>query len=209
MTKHRKRWSADEVAMLRRLTLEGHTYAQIGQVMGRTEHAVNIKACHLDLRHPRVRAWTAAELATATRLYHAGNRVRDIARILKRTPTGVSSTLTSHGILDTSMVGKGRLKSEPQIYVLRRRGLMYREILLALGRPDSVSARKALHGWLTAYCARLGVEVPPASTPRKKPDLVLVESVQRELASLTGGMGKYYGSLASSESSYRREVCRD
>jgi hypothetical protein len=41
------------------------------------------------------------------------------------------------------------------------------------------------------------VEVPPASTPRKKPDLVLVESIQRELASLTGSMGKYTTSMAN------------
>jgi hypothetical protein len=41
------------------------------------------------------------------------------------------------------------------------------------------------------------VEVPPASTPRKKPDLVLVESVQLEIASLTGSMSKYTTSIAN------------
>ena len=66
-----------------------------------------------------------------------------------------------------------------------------------LGRDDSENARKALRLWLQAYCARLGVEVPPASTPRKKPDLVLVESIQRELASLTGSMSKYTTSMSN------------
>lgn len=186
MSKHRTRWSDEEIATLRRLTLEGLTYAQIGQAMGRTEHAVNVKAYHLQLSHPRVRVWTSAELTTAKRLYAAGNTVQDIGRILRRTPTGVSSTLTSHGVLDAGRRGYGRLKSEPQIYVLRRRGLMLREILLVLGRDDSENARKALRMWLEAYCARLGVEVPPASTPRKKPDLQLVETVRAEIASLTG-----------------------
>ena len=197
MSKHRTRWTDEEKDTLRSLTREGHTYARIAEMIGRTEHAINIMAYHLDLMHPRVKVWTAAELATATRLYHAGNTVHEIARILKRTPTGVSSTLTSYGVLDSRRRGYGRLKSEPQIYVLRKRGLMYREILLVLGREDNVSARKALHSWLTSYCARLGVAVPPASTSRKKPDLVLVESIQRELASLTGSMGKYTTSMAN------------
>lgn len=186
MSKHRTRWADDEIATLRRLTLDGLTYAQIGQALGRTKQAVNVKAYYLHLSHPRVKVWTAAELFTATRLYRSGNTVQEIARILRRTPTGVSSTLTSHGVLDAGRRGYGRLKSEPQIYVLRRRGLMYREILMVLGRNDSVSARKALHSWLTSYCARLGVEVPPASTPRRKPDLQLVEAVRVEIASLTG-----------------------
>lgn len=195
MSKHRTRWSDDEIATLRRLTLEGLTYAQIGQAMGRTEHAINVKAYHLDLSHPRVRVWTAAELAMASRLYRAGNTVQEIARILKRTPTGVSSTMTAHGMLDTSRQGCGRRKSDPQVYVLRKRGLMLREILLVLGRDDSENARKALRLWLEAYCARLGVEMPPASTPRKKPDLALVEAVRAELASLTGSTSKYEGAL--------------
>jgi DNA-binding CsgD family transcriptional regulator len=195
MTKHRTRWSDDEIATLRRLTLEGLTYAQIGQAMGRTEHAINVKAYHLNLSHPRVRVWTAAELAMASRLYRAGNTVQEIARILKRTPTGVSSTMTAHGLLDKSRQGCGRRKSDPQVYVLRKRGLMLREILLVLGRDDSENARKALRLWLEAYCARLGVEMPPASTPRKKPDLALVEAVRAELASLTGSTSKYEGAL--------------
>jgi DNA-binding CsgD family transcriptional regulator len=197
MSKHRTRWSDDEVATLRRLTLDGMSYAEIGQLLQRTEASVNVKAWELDLSHPRVKTWTAAELATATRLYRAGNTVQEIGRILQRTHTGVSSTLTSYGVLDSKRRGYGRLKSEPQIYVLRKRGLMLREILLVLGRDDSPNARKALRLWLQAYCARLGVEVPPASTPRKKPDLVLVESIQRELASLTGSMGKYSTSMAN------------
>jgi len=41
------------------------------------------------------------------------------------------------------------------------------------------------------------VEVPPASTPRTKPDLVLVEAVRAEIASLTGSMGKYNTSMAN------------
>jgi DNA-binding CsgD family transcriptional regulator len=197
MSKHRTRWSDDEVATLRRLTLDGMSYAEIGQVLERTEASVNVKAWKLDLSHPRVRVWTAAELATATRLYRAGNTVQQIGRILQRTHTGVSSTMTAHGLLDTSRQGCGKRKSDPQVYVLRKRGLMLREILLVLGRDDSENARKALRLWLEAYCARLGVEVPPASTTRKKPDLVLVESIQRELASLTGSMGKYTTSMAN------------
>lgn len=195
MSKHRTRWSDEEIATLRRLTLEGLTYAQIGQAMGRTEHAINVKAYHLNLSHPRVRVWTAAELAMASRLYRAGNTVQEIARILKRTPTGVSSTMTAHGLLDKSRQGCGRRKSDPQVYVLRKRGLMLREILLVLGRDDSENARKALRLWLEAYCARLGVEMPPASTPRRKPDLALVEAVRAELASLTGSTSKYEGAL--------------
>ena len=186
MSKHRTRWSDDEIATLRRLTLEGLTYAQIGQAMGRTEHAINVKAYHLNLSHPRVRVWTAAELAQAKRLYAAGNTVQEIGRILKRTHTAVSSTLGVHGVLDTTRRGSGRRKSDPQVYVLRKRGLMLREILLVLGRDDSENARRALRMWLEAYCARLGVEVPPASTPRKKPDMALVEAVRAEIASLTG-----------------------
>lgn len=72
---------------------------------------------------------------------------------------------------------------------------MLREILLVLGRDDSENARKALRLWLEAYCSRLGVEMPPASTPRKKPDLALVEAVRAELASLTGSTSKYEGAL--------------
>ena len=195
--KHRTRWTAEEKDTLRSLTREGHTYARIAEILGRTEHAVNMMAYHLDLRHPRVRVWTAAELATATRLYRSGNTVQEIGRILQRTHTSVSSTLTSYGVLDSSRRGYGRLKSEPQIYVLKKRGLMLREILLVLGRDDSPNARKALRLWLDSYCARLGVEVPPASTPRKKPDLVLVEAVRAEIASLTGSMGKYTTSMAN------------
>ena len=186
MSKHRTRWSDDEIATLRRLTLDGLTYAQIGQALGRTEHAVNVKAYHLCLSHPRVKVWTAAELAQAKRLYAAGNTVQEIGRILRRTHTAVSSTLGVHGVLDTTRRGSGRRKSDPQVYVLRRRGLMLREILLVLGRDDSENARRALRMWLEAYCARLGVEVPPASTPRKKPDLQLVEAVRAEIGSLTG-----------------------
>jgi DNA-binding CsgD family transcriptional regulator len=197
VSKHRTRWSDDEVATLRRLTLDGMSYAEIGQLLQRTEASVNVKAWKLDLSHPRVKTWTAAELATATRLYRAGNTVQEIGRILQRTHTGVSSTLTSYGVLDSRRRGYGRLKSEPQIYVLRKRGLMLREILLVLGRDDSPNARKALRLWLEAYCARLGVEVPSASTPRKKPDLVLVEAVRAEIASLTGSMGKYNTSMAN------------
>jgi DNA-binding CsgD family transcriptional regulator len=197
MMKHRTRWTAEEKDTLRSLTREGHTYARIAEILGRTEHAVNMMAYHLDLRHPRVRVWTAAELATATRLYRSGNTVQEIGRILQRTHTSVSSTLTSYGVLDSSRRGYGRLKSEPQIYVLKKRGLMLREILLVLGRDDSPNARKALRLWLDSYCARLGVEVPPASTPRKKPDLVLVEAVRAEIASLTGSMGKYTTSMAN------------
>jgi hypothetical protein len=166
-------------------------------MIGRTEHAVNIMAYHLDLKHPRVRRWTAAELATATRLYRAGNTVQEIARILKRTHTGVSSTLTSHGVLDTSRQGCGRRKNDTQVYILRKRGLMIREILLVLGRDDSEGARKATRMWLEAYCERLGVEVPPASTPRKKPDMQLVEQIRAEIASLTGSMGKYTTSMSN------------
>lgn len=197
MSKHRTRWSAEEKDTLRSLTREGHTYARIAEMLGRTEHAVNIMAYHLDLRHPRVKTWTAAELVTATRLYRAGNTVQEIGRILQRTHTGVSSTLTSYGVLDSRRQGCGKRKSDPQVYVLRKRGLMLREILLVLGRDDSPNARKALRLWLEAYCARLGVEVPPASTPRKKPDLVLVEAVRAEIASLTGSMGKYSTSMAN------------
>ena len=186
MNKHRTRWTNEEIATLRRLMLDGLTYAKIGEHLGRTEHAVNIKAYHLDLSHPRIKRWTAAELATAKRLYAAGNTVQEIARILRRTPTGVSSTMTSHGLLDTSRQGCGKRKSDPQVYVLRKRGLMLREILMVLGRDDSERSRKALRLWLEAYCARLGVEVPPASTPRKKPDMALVEAVRTEIASLTG-----------------------
>jgi DNA-binding CsgD family transcriptional regulator len=197
VSKHRTRWSDDEVATLRRLTLDGMSYAEIGQVLERTEASVNVKAWKLDLSHPRVKVWTAAELATATRLYRAGNTVQEIARILRRTHTGVSSTLTSHGVLDTSRQGCGRRKNDPQVYVLRRRGLMIREILLVLGRDDSEGARKATRMWLEAYCTRLGVEMPPASTPRKKPDMQLVEQIRAEIASLTGSMGKYTTSMAN------------
>jgi DNA-binding CsgD family transcriptional regulator len=197
MTKHRTRWADDEIATLRRLTLDGLTYAQIGHALGRTEHAVNVKAYHLQLSHPRVRVWTAAELFRATRLYRSGNTVQEIARILRRTPTGVSSTMTSYGLLDTSRQGCGRRKSDPQVYVLRKRGLMLREILMVLDRDDSPNARKALRQWLEAYCARLGVEVPPASTPRKKPDMALVEAVRAEIALLTGSMSKYTTSMAN------------
>jgi DNA-binding CsgD family transcriptional regulator len=197
MSKHRTRWTDEEKDTLRILTREGHTYARIAEMLGRTEHAINIMAYHLDLRHPRVKTWTAAELATATRLYRAGNTVQEIGRILQRTHTGVSSTLTSYGVLDSRRRGYGRLKSEPQIYVLRKRGLMLREILLVLGRDDSPNARKALRLWLQAYCDRLGVEVPPASTPRKKVDMQLVEAVRAEIASLTGSMGKYTTSMAN------------
>lgn len=186
MSKHRTRWSDEEIATLRRLTLDGLSYAQIGEQLGRTVHAVNIMAYKLNLSHPRVKVWTAAELAQAKRLYAAGNTVQEIARILRRTPTGVSSTMTSYGLLDTSRQGCGKRKSDPQVYVLRKRGLMLREILMVLGRDDSERSRKALRMWLDAYCARLGVDVPPASTPRKKPDLVLVEAVRAEIASLTG-----------------------
>ena len=186
MNKHRTRWSEHEIATLRRLTLDGLTYAQIGEQLGRTVHAVNIMAYKLNLSHPRVKVWTAAELATAKRLYAAGNTVQEIARILRRTPTGVSSTMTANGLLDTSRQGCGKRKSDPQVYVLRKRGLMMREILMVLGRDDSERSRKALRMWLEAYCARLGVEVPPASTSRKKPDMALVEAVRAEIASLTG-----------------------
>ena len=155
MTKHRTKWSDEEIATLRRLTRDGMTYAQIGEQLGRTEHAVNVKAYHLNLSHPRVRVWTAAELAQAKRLYDAGNTVQEIGRILRRTHTAVSSTMTSHGLLDTSRQGCGKRKSDPQVYVLRKRGLMLREILLVLGRDDSENARKALRLWLEAYCARL------------------------------------------------------
>lgn len=195
MSKYRTRWSDDEIATLRRLTLEGMTYAQIAEHLGRTEHAVNIKAYNLDLSHPRIKKWTVADLAMAKRLYNAGNTVQEIARILRRTPTGVSSTMTAYGLLDTSRQGCGKRKSDPQVYVLRKRGLMLREILMVLGRDDSEPRRKALRMWLEAYCARLGVEVPPASTPRKKPDLALVEHVKAELAAMTGSHGKYLGSL--------------
>jgi len=197
VSKHRTRWTDEEKDTLRSLTREGHTYARIAEMIGRTEHAVNIMAYHLDLKHPRVRRWTAAELATATRLYRAGNTVQEIARILKRTHTGVSSTLTSHGVLDTSRQGCGRRKNDTQVYILRKRGLMIREILLVLGRDDSEGARKATRMWLEAYCERLGVEVPPASTPRKKPDMQLVEQIRAEIASLTGSMGKYTTSMSN------------
>lgn len=197
MTKHRTRWSEAEDEVLRSLTREGMTYAQIGERIGRTEHGVNVRAYKLNLSHPRVRVWTAAELATAKRLYTAGNTVQEIARILRRTPTGVSSTMTSYGLLDTSRQGCGKRKSDPQVYVLRKRGLMLREILMVLDRDDSPNARKALRLWLEAYCARLGVEVPPASTPRKKPDMALVEAVRAEIALLTGSMSKYTTSMAN------------
>lgn len=183
---HSMWWRDDEIATLRRLMLEGRTYAEIGTELGRSEASVNVKACKLDLRHPRVKRWTVAELATAKRLYDAGNTVQEIGRILRRTHTAVSSTMTSHGLLDTSRQGCGKRKSDPQVYVLRKRGLMLREILMVLGRDDSERSRKALRMWLEAYCARLGVEVPPASTPRKKPDMALVERVRAEIASLTG-----------------------
>ena len=186
MTKHGTKWSGAEDEMLRSLTREGLTYAQIGERIGRSEHGVNMRANRLDLSHPRVNVWTAAELAMASRLYRAGNTVQEIGRILRRTHTAVSSTLGVHGVLDTTRRGSGRRKSDPQVYVLRRRGLMLREILLVLGRDDSENARRALRMWLEAYCARLGVEVPPASTPRKKPDMALVEAVRAEIASLTG-----------------------
>jgi len=197
MTKHRTRWSEAEIATLRRMTLDGRAYAEIATELGRTDHAVNIMAYKLNLRHPRMKTWTAAELAKSKRLYDAGNTTQEIARILQRTPTGVQSMMTAHGLLDTSRRGCGKRKNDTQVYVLKRRGLMLREILLVLGRDDSERSRKALRGWLEAYCARLGVEVPPASTPRKKPDMQLVEAVRRELASLTGSMGKYTTSMAN------------
>jgi DNA-binding CsgD family transcriptional regulator len=197
VSKHRTRWSEAEIAMLRRMTLDGRAYAEIAAELGRTDHAVNIMAYKLNLRHPRIKVWTAAELAKAKRLYDAGNTVQEIARILQRTPTGVSSTMTAHGLLDTSRQGCGKRKNDTQVYVLKRRGLMLREILLVLGRDDSERSRKALRGWLEAYCARLGVEVPPASTPRKKPDMQLVEQIRAEIASLTGSMGKYTTSMAN------------
>jgi hypothetical protein len=197
VTKHRTRWSEAEIATLRRMTLDGVSYAEIGQVLGRTDHAVNIQAYKLNLRHPRIKVWTSAELAKAKRLYDAGNTVQEIARILQRTATGVSSTMTAHGLLDTSRQGCGKRKNDTQVYVLKRRGLMLREILLVLGRDDSERSRKALRGWLEAYCTRLGVEVPSASTPRKKPDMQLVEVVRAEIASLTGSMGKYTTSMAN------------
>lgn len=192
---HTTWWSDEEVANLRKLILDGRSYAAIAEVLKRTEASVNMKACKLNLRHPRVKRWTAAELAKAKRLYDAGNTVQQIARILQRTHTGVSSTMTAHGLLDTSRQGGGRRKSDPQVYVLRKRGLMLREILLVLGRDDSENSRKALRMWLEAYCARLGVDVPPASTPRKKPDMALVEAVRTEIASLTGSTSKYEGSI--------------
>ena len=197
MSKHRTRWSDEEKNTLRSLTREGHTYARIAEMLGRTEHAVNIMAYHLDLKHPRIKTWTAAELARAKRLYDAGNTTQEIARILHRTPTGVQSMMTAHGLLDTSRRGCSKRKSDTQVYVLRRRGLMIREILLVLGRDDSEGARKATRMWLEAYCARLGVDVPSASTPRKKPDMQLVEQIRAEIASLTGSMGKYTTSIAN------------
>jgi DNA-binding CsgD family transcriptional regulator len=199
MTKHRTRWSEAEIATLRRMTLDGRSYAEIADALGRTDHAVNIMAYKLNVRHPKIKTWTAAELAKAKRLYDAGNTVQEIARILQRTATGVSSTMTDHGLLDRSRQGCGKRKSDPQVYVLKRRGLMLREILLVLGRDDSERSRKALRGWLEAYCARLGVEVPPASTPRKKPDMALVAAVRAEIASLTGGMSKFLGAQARTE----------
>jgi DNA-binding CsgD family transcriptional regulator len=197
VSKHRTRWSDEEKNTLRSLTREGHTYARIAEMLGRTEHAVNIMAYHLDLKHPRIKTWTAAELARAKRLYDAGNTTQEIARILHRTPTGVQSMMTAHGLLDTSRRGCSKRKSDTQVYVLRRRGLMIREILLVLGRDDSEGARKATRMWLEAYCARLGVDVPSASTPRKKPDMQLVEQIRAEIASLTGSMGKYTTSIAN------------
>jgi DNA-binding CsgD family transcriptional regulator len=197
MSKHRTRWTDDEKDTLRSLTREGHTYARIAEMIGRTEHAINIMAYHLDHKHPRIKTWTAAELARAKRLYDAGNTTQEIARILHRTPTGVQSMMTAHGLLDTSRRGCSKRKSDTQVYVLRRRGLMIREILLVLGRDDSEGARKATRMWLEAYCARLGVDVPSASTPRKKPDMQLVEQIRAEIASLTGSMGKYTTSIAN------------
>jgi DNA-binding CsgD family transcriptional regulator len=197
VSKHRTRWTDEEKDTLRSLTREGHTYARIADMLERTEHAVNVMAYHLDLKHPRIKTWTAAELARAKRLYDAGNTTQEIAGILHRTPTGVQSMMTAHGLLDTSRRGCSKRKSDTQVYVLRRRGLMFREILLVLGRDDSEGARRATRMWLEAYCARLGVDVPPASTPRKKPDMALVEAVRAEIASLTGSMGKYTTALAN------------
>ncbi len=92
MSKHRTRWSAEEKDTLRSLTREGHTYARIAEMLGRSEHAINIMAYHLDLKHPRVKVWTAAELATAIRLYRAGKVTSDNGSMsggnYERTPKG-------------------------------------------------------------------------------------------------------------------------
>lgn len=199
MTKNGTRWSDDDVATLRRMTLDGRSYADIGEALGRTGHAVNTKAFALNIKHPKIKVWTAAELAKAKRLYDAGNSVHEIGRILQRTPTAVWSTMTGYGLLDSSRQGGAGKKNDAQVYVLRKRGLMLREILLVLGRKDTATARGTLREWLRAYCARLGVEVPPASTPRKKPDMQLVEQVRAEIASLTGGMSKFHGAQARTE----------
>lgn len=184
------KWPVEDDERLRRMCLDGMRQADMARELGRTRAAVNAACIRLGITTGRTTAWTTRERETAARLYRAGETCTSIARTLNRREGQVRSQLGRMGVLEDHRRKVSRLKSDTDAYVLRLRGLTWREILLVLDRPDTVSARSAMRQWMEHYCRRLEVPVPPVpSHKRVRPEVVAQEKARR--AACTGGQAAY------------------
>lgn len=178
----RRLWTDDEDALLRQWSREGVPVQAMADRLGRTFRGTAQRRERLALKSPKQRHWSSVELARARRMYDGGVSPGRIAEVLHRTQSSVRRQLGRHGGLDYARKGIANRRDDTRVYDLRRRGLIFREIVLVLRGEQRNMAHHArsLATWFRRYLERCRLPEPEV-TRRRKVDHALVEAERQRL----------------------------
>lgn len=177
-----RRWTAEEDALLRQWSREGVPVQAMAERLGRTFRGTAQRRERIGCTSPKQRHWSSVEIARARRMYDGGVSPTRIAEALHRTPASVRKQLGRHGGLDYARKGIARRRDDTRVYDLRRRGLIFREILLVLRGPewDTDHHVRTLATWFRRYLER--VRLPTPEVPqRRRVDPARVEAERQRL----------------------------
>lgn len=182
-----RRWTAEEDALLRQWSREGVTVPVMAERLGRTFRSTAIRRDRLGLTSPKQRHWSSVELARARRMYDGGVSPARIAEALHRSQASVRKALHRHGGLELARKGIARRRDDTRVYDLRRRGLIFREILLVLRGAgwDTDHHVRTLATWFRRYLERCRLPAPVVRQ-RRRVDHARVEAERQRLGLSTG-----------------------
>lgn len=177
-----RRWTAEEDQLLRVWSRDGVPVQTMAERLGRTFRGTAQRRDRIGCTSPKQRHWSSVELARARRMYDGGISPMRIAEQLHRTQASVRKQLARHGGLDIGRKGMARRRDDTRVYDLRRRGLIFREIVLVLRGEvgDMAHHARTLATWFRRYLERVRLPAPQVKQ-RRRVDYARVEAERQRL----------------------------